>query len=1008
MASTTSSQKLVNELDKAVDSAKSLLKVISDTEKVTKELADEMKDAFKGVDKKTSKGIAEFNKLLKDTNKLTEDSEKLNQSKLKTESELIKTEKLLIQALEAEEKLNQTKLKTNQLIRTQEIKEVKENERLIKQQGVANKQLEKEAKERKRVARAYVIQSKALTELRNEYKDNFVATEKNRKGLGKYIFAFTKAGRALRKQRKEVKKLDKGLKDLDNQVGENTRSVGKYEQATKKLNGVLGKLGVLALVAKGVELLTSAFGSTRKGALEMEIALSKATETAKVFINNIIKSIPFVKEAVGSLGDSFTLMGNNIKKGLIETKLLFSRVLSSDAISELQGDLKKVNDEIAILEKSSFSDSIDKITKAWDNTGSTISDSILSQEKYLRLQLKTKIAIEDQTRELAGLQEQRQILQDQSDDDTLGFVTREKFVEKARLKAIEFNEKSVALAKLKEKLTFEAVKQDLRRENALKESELAAIKTSEQLNVIIKERNLGASISDSNDEAFTAAYNERRDSEVESESFKRDQEEKFRKTARDAFEQELDILEEFTELKIASNDDIIASDKSSLEEKQKATLENINLTRSLYDDSIALIRKQGEESIDLRKDLTDQEKEAQKLLLDGLNGKKLLNETDAKALFILIRSLDLGEIEEKRLKDSIKLNKELNKTKENSLELDGKSKVDDGSFDLAVFRKEQLIAIEEDAEKQKELQIDLILFKRDKALEAEELNANEIILIKEKANQEILDLDAAFQAKLTQQQADADAKRLEARKKLLQDGIAVIDSILSKSREKQNREVDAEIDALDSRIDSVRSAINNGNSEASQSLAQLEKEKIEAEKKKEDLRKKEIRDQKIIAGLQLLSANSNDPNAVGKTLGDVSVLIAGLDSIQGFIDGTENVAASMSGHKVHNGTDGYIAKFDGREGILNPEQNAKRGSLSNDDLVDLAAMHNAGTLSGGTTVLAQNNKELVREVKEIVKAVKSIPVQSYNYDDKGKYHEQVIDSKNKRERIKVKASNIYK
>jgi hypothetical protein len=92
---------------------------------------------------------------------------------------------------------------------------------------------------------------------------------------------------------------------------------------------------------------------------------------------------------------------------------------------------------------------------------------------------------------------------------------------------------------------------------------------------------------------------------------------------------------------------------------------------------------------------------------------------------------------------------------------------------------------------------------------------------------------------------------------------------------------------------------------------------------------------------------------------------------------------------------------------MTAKQNAKLGGISNEDLADLGAMHQSGNL-GGTTVLQANNKELIAEVKEMTKAVKSIPTQNYNYDSKSKYHQQVIDSKNKREVIKVKANDIYK
>ena len=887
MANNTSTQKLVNELESAVEEAKKLLKVFDETEKVTKDIAEELKDVFKGIDKKTSKGIVEFNKALQETNKLVEDSEKLNQAKIKTETDLAKKSKELSNARIQETKEKQELHKLEQLRNKTQIQVRKERERRIAL-------MKKEAKLNKSELDAYQKKSKELNENRKAYKA-LAAAQKGTTAEG-------------RKLLKNIQALDKELKEIDESVGQNQRSVGKYQDAVKGLNSTIGKLGIAAVISKGVELLTGAFASSREGALEAKIAFSNFTETAKVFIKNVINAGDGIKELFSAIGDSFSLVGAKLEKNFLDLKRL-NPFADKDSIDE---KLKVLNEEIKVLESSSLSDAIDKISKAFEGTSTKVSAAIKSQEKYLRLQLKTRLEIERQTKELAGLQEQRQILQDISDDDTIGFITRAKAVKEAQEIAIEFGEKEVELARIKEKLTFQAIKQDLTREGI----NVKAIKTSEDLIELLKKDNIAKKVSDENDEAFTAAYSERREAEVESESFKRDQEEKNRKTARDGFEQELDILEEFTEAKIASNVDIINSDKTSIEEKKKTTEENKKLTEDLYNESIRLIKEQGEASIDLRKDLSEQEKEEQKLLLENISSKEIKNELDAKELFNLIRKLDLGEIEEKRLKDAIKINRELNKTNEDSLAID--------------------------------------------------------------------------------------TKIAETRKKIAEDSIDVVDTLLSNSRDKQKSELEKELDALDSRIDTVRNAIENGNSEASQSLAELEKQKQENAQKEEKLRKKQIRDEKLIAGLKLLTANNGN---VPKTLGDLSVLIASLGQIDSFFEGTEDTGTVQ---KPLDSNGGRTAILHDNERVLTAKQNAKLGGISNEDLADLGAMHNSGNLNGGTTIIEANNKELIAEVREMTKAVRSIPIQSYNYDSKGKYHEQVIQSNNKKETIKVRVNNLFK
>ena len=706
---------------------------------------------------------------------------------------------------------------------------------------------------------------------------------------------------------KNITALDKELKEIDATVGQNQRTVGQYENAVKGLNKTIGKLGIAAVISKGVELLTGAFGDSREGALALKLQMVSVTERVKIFVNNVIKAMPGVIELFDALKGTFTDIP--IKAKIMAKELEKALTLTSSG-------KKTVQEEIEALEKTlsgaSFQGGINKIKKAFEGTGKATEKAIEKQKEYLKLQLATKISISEQEKALAGLQEQRQILQDISDDDTLGFVTRAKAMKEANDIALQFEKQQVELAKTKEKLAFEAVKQDLVRAKINVDN----ITTSKQLIALIQQGDNARKISDENDEAFTAAYAERREAEVESESFSRDQEEKFRKTKRDAFEQELDILEEFTEKTIQSNLDIINSEEATREQKKKALEENKKLTKELYENSIELIRKQAEASIDLREDLTEQQKEEQKLLLDNLDGQKLLNEADAEALFILIRSLDLGEIEEKRLKDSIKLKKDLTK----------------GNKDL---------------------------IKSDKDLQ-------------------------------------------KTREEIIEKGAEVIETVLANSREKQNKELDAEIDAIENRINDVQNAIENGSSGAAQSLAELEQKKIEAEKQKEELRKKEIRDQKIIAGLQLLA--SNDGN-VGKTIGDVSLLLAALSNLPSFFDGTENTG-TVSNPLDSNG--GRTVMLHDNERVMTAKQNAKTGGISNEDLADLGAMHKTGALNGGTTIIQANNQELIQEVKQMAKAIKSIPIQDYNYDSKGKYHEQVIKSNNKKEIIKTRANNLFK
>ena len=957
MANEVSTKALVNELEKAVDSAQNLLKVFNKTEDVTKDIAKQLEKAFGEVDSNTSKGLAAFNKLIQETNKLTEDSEKLQQDKIKTETLLIKKEKELsnariqeIKELDQKNKLYLQETKTRIAVK-------KEQERQLKLFKQETKQLGKNLD-------AYQKQSKRLNELRKRYKA-LAAEEKEN----------TKEAKTLLK---EITKLDKKLKEIDETVGQNQRSVGKYKDAVKGLNSTIGKLGIAAVIAKGVELLGSAFGDSREGALEAQIAFSKFTETAKVVIANIVKSFGGIKDLFGAIGDSFALAGAKIERTFLQIQKVTPFAADvTQALIDIEQKIKK-------LSESSVSDAIDKIALAFADTTTTVTEAIKAQEIYLRLQLKTTIAISKQEKELAGLQERRQILQDISDDDTIGFVTRAKAVKRAGEIAIEFANKEVALAKTKEKLAFEAVKQDLRRNQI----DVSRIKTSQDLITLLEKDSIAKKVSDANDEAFSAAYVERREKEVESQSFKRDQEEKFRKTARDAFEQELDILEEFTEKKIASNALIIADDKATLEERTAAQAENEKLEKELFENSIDLIVKQGKASIDLRKDLTAAEKEQQKALLDGIDLQKIINTEDASELFILLRKLDLGEIEEKRTKDSIKIKKDLLEVNKES------NKVQDEAI-LKTKELQEEIALQE--RKLAGEKIDL----EDEQKEAEKKRLQERIDLLKEDSVARLELEKELNELLLEENKTAAEQQAELKEQILETAEQVLEDLLNKRSEKRIDRIEKEQEANQTRIDQITEAIENGNEEAKQSLAEEEKRSAELAAQKEKERKNAI---KLEAGLAILKAFGENDGNLGKTIADSTALIAFISSIGSFFEGTEDTGTV---NKPLDSNGGRVAILHDNERVLTAKQNAKLGGLSNDDVADLGAMHSKGVENGGVTVQQYNNQEMISGIREITNAVKNIPVSSYNYDANGKYHVQVLKNNNGTQKLRMKARNPY-
>ena len=400
-----------------------------------------------------------------------------------------------------------------------------------------------------------------------------------------------------------------------------------------------------------------------------------------------------------------------------------------------------------------------------------------------------------------------------------------------------------------------------------------------------------------------------------------------------------------------------------------------------------------------------------KYVNDKIDFDALALESDEAVIRSTLRRLDLDDVELGRalevirerkiaLQDLKEANNELVESEQERIDLQR----DITASDEAIVKR-TLKASEDLEDDRIEIQIKGI----DDRLENMDRESIEALrLLKEKNDlilqQQEKQLEKESEAKKNQQEQDEQDEKdaIARRQELLEKSVEVLDQIFAKSREKQNDALDKEIDTLETRIDDVKNAINNGNEDASQSLAELEKQRLEAEQKKEELRKKEIRDEKIIAGLQVLASNNGD---VGKTVGDISLLLAALSNLPSFFDGTEDTG-TVSNPLDSNG--GRTAILHDNERVITAKQNERIGGISNDDLADLAQMHNNGNLNGGTTILQANNDNLILEVKEMTRAVKNIPIQSYNYDSKAKHHEQVIQTQNKKERLKTRASNLFK
>jgi DNA repair exonuclease SbcCD ATPase subunit len=305
--------------------------------------------------------------------------------------------------------------------------------------------------------------------------------------------------------------------------------------------------------------------------------------------------------------------------------------------------------------------------------------------------------------------------------------------------------------------------------------------------------------------------------------------------------------------------------------------------------------------------------------------------------------------------------------------------------------------------KQKMKQID-----DSKALEETQIEARKVAAIKLNNDIASINKEAADKAEADKKARDeknqaifdaaekrkAEIKKLEVEteKKKTDEIIKEADklsSYIQKGLDNRNKQVN---DALNKETEANKTAIDQQQRLAERGLANtlaFEKAKsaqLELEKKRQQ--EKEVRQQKIFAFYNLFSsyAKTDPKTALQKAIVDTALA----EVISGsFIDGTENVGRDLQGNKMHNGTDGYVVAVDGRERILNPEQNRQVGALSNDELANIAENYNKGLLFNYGNISSQNTPQIIApqieltETNNLLRQLLDKPVHQTNLDNLG-------------------------
>lgn len=253
------------------------------------------------------------------------------------------------------------------------------------------------------------------------------------------------------------------------------------------------------------------------------------------------------------------------------------------------------------------------------------------------------------------------------------------------------------------------------------------------------------------------------------------------------------------------------------------------------------------------------------------------------------------------------------------------------------------------------------------------------------------------------------AKENEAKQEadLLRSATNILQNSAKKQLEITNNKIDRELQANQRRISELRDMSQRGVQDANNNLAFEERKQAELEAKRIKAQKNAKKQEIIFAGLKAYSSNveKNPQTALVTTLKDLTLLTSALASLPTFIEGTENIGKSL-GKPQLSGKDGYVVRVDGDERVLSPSQNKVIGDMSNDELTNLANLHNKGLLSVANfgvpmsrhivdDRLLNETSQMNKNLEDVKNLLKNIPQQTIQYDELSKISTEIIRSENR-------------
>jgi hypothetical protein len=930
------------------DSAEKTLVSLNKINEEFKQTAATLKQSLGEAKFDSSDSIKKFTQATAEANKIQKQAIEIEKLKEQVRQQAIKSEK-------EQERLQQERIKTQKA-------EAQEKARLAKESEKAAKAAESEAS-------SYSKLSKNLNDLRKKYKDLAIQNQEN-----------TAEGQQLLKQ---ITDLDTQLKKVDATVGQHQRNVGNYEGATVNL-----KTELRALTRELMNMSESdpKFQEMAQRAGELKDQISDTQAVVKATAGSAMENFAGSVAKAGQLGvaafqgieSSMVLLGVENEAVLESMQKLQALAGLGDALKTLGG----VGDMLTEI-KAGFVAAASKmglftVAKEAD-TAATVVNTVATEAQGAAM-VATTVATTTATRATKLLRmalitsgigavivllgvaaDAMGLFSDKTEEEEKAQKLLEKQTKSLENTIESYNRATNAVIQTIDNATRSELA--LARQRGASQKELTAItKAGAQSRLEAMKRE---------NDGLRAQYL------LYSKTGTTEQFEKAEKAYLDSNQRVRDAQISIQEI----DADIAEQSRESVQSFTKSAVEITNLHDQIVDEQIKAIKD-------------DDQRAQTQLIVEAERRMKDIQNTvaDKKQKATLIKQIqenliaDLDKLDSEWYEKSLQAQKEADAAKL-------QAKLD---FDNEIERITEENTRRNMSDKDKELRdVNDKYFELEQKAKGDKDALAQIDIAKRNEINDINlkydEIDYKNKKEKADKEKELELKTQEERQKTIEAFAQKTADYFKKKSDEKIAQIDKEIAAAEKQNETLKTLAADGNINAQQSLAENQRIIDQANLKKEKQLKKQQRIEAGLAIFKLFSANADKKNPLAKTISDTTGLLAFINSLPMFYDGTEDTGTNGKGI---DGKGGFHAVLHPNERVVPKSLNEQIGSMSNEQLAKLAQEYQNGRL------VAKNNANsslemavLVNEMRDLKEVIKNKPETNIALGEITQSAMQIVESK---------------